>query len=57
MLASKELFQKNLAALNDMIYLSLREKLEAVQESKFKIIFGNDSLDINLKDMSKGGGA
>ncbi|NDJ26723.1 motility accessory factor [Campylobacter sp. MIT 12-8780] len=57
MLASKELFQKNLASLNDGFYTALKMQLQAIKQSEFKLICGKDSLDINIKDTSKGGGA
>ncbi|MFQ6343066.1 DUF115 domain-containing protein, partial [Campylobacter sp. VTCC 70190] len=46
----KELFNKNIQALNDM---ALKEKLEQIKVAKFELILGEDKLDINLKDRTK----
>ncbi|EHC3214011.1 motility accessory factor [Campylobacter jejuni] len=52
----KELFNKNIEALNNIL---LKESLKEIKSSKFELILGKDSLDINLKDTSiknNGGG-
>ncbi|EAL6339121.1 motility accessory factor [Campylobacter coli] len=52
----KELFNKNIEALSNIL---LKESLKEIKSSKFELILGKDSLDINLKDTSiknNGGG-
>ncbi|EPU6781605.1 motility associated factor glycosyltransferase family protein [Campylobacter coli] len=52
----KELFNKNIESLSNIL---LKESLKQIQSSKFELILGKDSLDINLKDTSiknNGGG-
>ncbi|EAH6729644.1 motility accessory factor [Campylobacter coli] len=54
--AQKELFNKNIEALNNIL---LKESLKEIKSSKFELILGKDNLDINLKDTSiknNGGG-
>ncbi|EIO4840813.1 motility associated factor glycosyltransferase family protein, partial [Campylobacter jejuni] len=54
--AQKELFNKNIEALSNIL---LKESLKEIKSSKFELILGKDSLDINLKDTSiknNGGG-
>lgn len=51
--SQKELFKKNLKALGNP---SLKNKLEAVKKSSFKLIFGKENLDINLASAGGGGG-
>ncbi|WP_338014763.1 hypothetical protein [Campylobacter sp. MIT 19-121] len=46
-------FEKNLNALSNE---PLKAKLQAIKQSEFKLIYGKDSLDINIKDLSDGGG-
>ncbi|ECZ1255356.1 motility accessory factor, partial [Campylobacter jejuni] len=47
--AQKELFNKNIEALSNIL---LKESLKEIKSSKFELILGKDSLDINLKDTS-----
>lgn len=52
----KELFNKNIESLSNIL---LKESLKEIKSSKFELILGKDSLDINLKDTSiknNGGG-
>ncbi|EAK5229691.1 motility associated factor glycosyltransferase family protein [Campylobacter jejuni] len=43
----KKLFNKNLNTLSN---LTLKDKLKKIKDTKFELILGKDSLDINLKD-------
>ncbi|HEB9335289.1 TPA: motility associated factor glycosyltransferase family protein, partial [Campylobacter coli] len=45
----KELFNKNLSALSDILF---KNELEKINHTKFELILGKDNLDINLKNTS-----
>ncbi|OOX93740.1 hypothetical protein BOO83_08465, partial [Campylobacter coli] len=47
--AQKELFNKNLSALSDILF---KNELEKINHTKFELILGKDNLDINLKNTS-----
>ncbi|WP_330849000.1 hypothetical protein [Campylobacter armoricus] len=47
----KTLFEKNINALNN---IPLKEKLKNFQQNHFRVIIGNDPLDINF--INNGGG-
>ncbi|MCX2752019.1 motility associated factor glycosyltransferase family protein [Campylobacter sp. MIT 21-1685] len=48
----KDIFEKNLNSLKD---LKLKEVFLQIQDTKFELLLGQDSLDINLKNTNGGG--